>query len=273
MNSLEQQKRLDLLFEMETIKAPFVSYIAPGVSLKIVVDLGLKDQNGNKKRFYEETRYASDKYKNVDHLISSSFRINCYLVLEYPNPDYVEGSNTLKNHVLFIKAYAMDDISEKMREFNTNLTKCFGVKNNKLYIKSSLVKEVTVYPSMNSSLSFKPDIYDSPFNNRTEMGVRLTINDEFSTIISAETIWPELLYKITRCDLMMLGFQMIQSYMSLLPGMAISEIGSNQYMSSSRYCPYWNEDPEEIANRPESIEIKNSKYKTIENKKNFFSNL
>ena len=101
--------------------------------------------------------------------------------------------------------------------------------------------------------------------------VRLTLNDEYSTIISAETTWPELVYRITKCDLTLLGFQMIQSYLSLLPGMAVSELNS-EYKSSSRYTPYYNEDPDEIINRPDAIKINNSKYKSNEEKKkSFFS--
>lgn len=269
-----EKQRLDLLFEMENIKAPLMSYIAPGVSLKVIVDLGLKDQNGNKRRFYEETRYPSNKYKNTDHLISSNFRLNTYLVLEYPNPEYIEGSNIIKNRSLLIKAYAIDDIVEKMKEFNSIIPKCFGVKNNTLYLKSSNVKEITVYPSINSTISFKPDIYESSFDNRIEMGVRLTINDDFSTIISAETTWPELVYKMAHCDLTLLGFQMIQSYMTLLQGMAVSEI-NGPYMGANRYKPYGNEDPDYIANRPESVGInKNNRYKSnAEKKKSFFSDL
>lgn len=266
------QERLDLLFEMETIKSPLMSYIAPGVSLKIVTELGAKDPNGNKKRFYEETRYPSNKYKNTDHLISSSFRINSYLILEYPNPQYTEGSNLIRSHVLFIRAYALDDLSEKIKEFNKSLSKCFGIKNNAIHLKAAVVKETIAYPSMSSSISFKPDIYESPFENKLEMGVRLTINDEFSTIISAETTWPEFVYKITHCDLMTLGFQMVQAYMSLLPGMAVSNINSGKYTSASRYRPYWGEDPEDIANRPESIKIKSKVFSNnYEVKKSFFS--
>ena len=106
------------------------------------------------------------------------------------------------------------------------------------------------------------------------MGVRITINDEYSTIVSAETTWPEFVYKISRCDLTMLGFQMIQSYMALLPGMAVTEMGSNTYSSASRYRPYWNEDPDEIINKPNAVKVNRTKPITNEEKKkSFFSDL
>ena len=80
-----QREKLDLLFKMENIKAQFMPYMATGVSMKIVTDLGGKDQNGNKKRFYEETIYKSSKYRNVDELVTANFRVNSYLALDYPN--------------------------------------------------------------------------------------------------------------------------------------------------------------------------------------------
>ena len=105
------------------------------------------------------------------------------------------------------------------------------------------------------------------------MGVRLTINEEFSTVLSAETTWPELVYRISRCDLTMLGFQMIQSYMSLLPGMAVSKLGDRNYSSTARYAPYW-EDPDDIINQPDSVGVNKSKPVTKEEKKkSFFSDL
>lgn len=269
-----EQERLNLLFEMETIKCPLMNYIAPGVSLKVVTDLGNKDQNGNKKRFYEETMYPTKKYGNVDKLVSANFRINTYLLLEYPNPRYVEGSMEMKNHAVFIRAYAMDDVINKMREFNDGFIKAYTVKKGELCMLSDKVKEVTVYPSSNTSLTFKNSIFENVSQGIKEMGVQIIVNEEFSFTISAENTWPEMVYKISRCDLMMLGMQMIQSYMSLLPGMAVTEIGKGQYTSTSRYVPYWGEDPDDIVNQPDSVGVNRSKPVTEEEKKkSFFSDL
>lgn len=264
----DDYNRLNLLFEMENIKSPLMNYIAPGVNLKIVADLGSKDSNGNKKRFYEETRYKSDKYKNTNYLISANFRVNTYLVLEYPNPDLQNQIQRSKS--LIIRAFAIDDLVEKMREVNKLLVSSFTMKDNRLYIKSSNMFEVFVYPSVYSSISFSPDIYES--QDRQEMGIRITINNEYSVIISAETVWPEMVYRLSHCDLTMLGFQMIQSYMALLPGMAVSEFGG-EYNASSRYAPYY-EDPDDIINSPESVKITKTKYLTNDEKKrSFFSDL
>ena len=265
-----EKERLNLLFEMETIKCPIMPFIAPGVSLKVVADLGYKDQNGNKKRFYEETLYPSQKYSNTSHLVSASFRVNAYLMLEYPNPNYRDGSGEMRNHCVFIRAYAIDDVVAKMREFNTDFLNAYSVKNGNLYVVTDKAKKVTVYPSNSSSLTFENDIYQT--NDHVEMGVRVTVNEEFTMILSAETTWPELVYRISHCDLTMLGFQMIQSYMSLLPGMAVSEIGSTKYTSTSRYTPYWGEDPDDIVKDPNSVGFNKTKPVTQEErKKSFFS--
>ena len=90
-----QREKLDLLFKMENIKAQFMPYMAPGVSMKIVTDLGGKDQNGNKKRFDEESVYRRSEYRNVGELVTASVRVNSYLALEYPNPPYREGSSLI----------------------------------------------------------------------------------------------------------------------------------------------------------------------------------
>lgn len=268
-----QRERLNLLFELENIKSPLMQYIAPGVGIKVIADLGSKDQNGNKRRFYEETIYKSSKYHNTDELVSANFRVNAYLALEYPNPQYQEGSNLMRSKVLFIRAYAMDDIIAKMKEFNDGYAKCYGMKNGRLYVLADKAKSVTVYPSANSVLTFSTDIFENRANETLEMGVRLTINEEFSTVLSAETTWPELVYRISRCDLTMLGFQMIQSYMSLLPGMAVSKLGDRNYSSTARYAPYW-EDPDDIINQPGSVGVNKSKPVTKEEKKkSFFSDL
>ena len=59
MDKFEQQ-RLEYLFEIEAIKCPLMGYIAPGVNLKLVTELGYKDQNGNKRRYYEEYKRRID---------------------------------------------------------------------------------------------------------------------------------------------------------------------------------------------------------------------
>ena len=244
------KERLNLLFEMESIKS-HLTYIAPGVSLKAIANLGCKDQNGNKRRFYEETRFKSSKYKNTEYLVSANFNVDCYLLLEYPNPKFNEYDDSFKSKGIMIRAYAIDDVADRMREFNKNLINCFGMNNGTLYINSGNARDMVVYPTLYSTISFMPDIYEC--DNRREMGVRLTFNNEFSVVISAETVWPELVYRISRCDLTIMGFQMIQSYMSLLPGMAVTEYGGTSN-TTSRYAPYW-EDPDDIINRPEAVKI------------------
>ena len=267
------RERLDLLFKMDAVKAYFMPYIAPGVNLKIVTDLGHKDQNGNKKRFYEETLYKSSKYKNTDELVSATYRINSFLVLEYPNPSYQNGNGGMKNKTLFIKAYALDDLVATMKATNEILPRCFHTKDGKMILLSDRIKSFSTYPNMNSVITFTPDLYHNSNTQFDEIGVRIEVNEEYAFTISAENIWPELMYRISKCDLTMLGFQMIQCYMAMLPGMAVSRLGDRNYSSASRYTPYW-EDPDDIVNQSSSVGFGNTKSISEEDKKkSFFSNL
>lgn len=265
--------RLDLLFKMDVIKAYLMPYIAPGVNLKVVTDLGYKDQNGNKRRFYEETLYKSSKYKNTDELMSATYRVNSYLALEYPNPQYQQGSNMMKNHVLFIRAFALEDLTATMREADALISKCFKIKDGNAYIFSDKVRTITTYPSSTSVISFTPDICFNKSKEKQEMGMRVTLNEEFSMVLSAETTWPEFIYRIARCDLTMLSFQMIQSYMAMLPGMAVSRLGDTSYSATKGYAPYWDDDPDDIVNRPDSVRVNGRPTTQEEKKKSFFSDL
>lgn len=273
MNNFDK-KRLDHIFELETVKCPLMNYVYPGVNLKIVTELGLKDQNGNKRRFFEEYKYSSSKYNNAKDLIASNIRINTYISLEYPNRYYQQGQDQLKSKFIPIRAYAMDDMIDKMKTFNSYFFKCFATRNgNELCLLSDKVKEVVVYPSMTTSISFKPDIYENIQSGNKEMGVRITINDnEYSFIVSGETTWPEMVYRFSRCDLTLYGLTMAQSYLGYLPGMAVSNPESG-YASTSRYTPNW-EDPDDIVNRSDSVGFSNRINKSNEEKKkDFFSGL
>ena len=55
--------RAALLFQYERLIDTVIDFYN-GVSLKLVVDLGFKDKDNNKKRVYEEFKYNSNKYIN-----------------------------------------------------------------------------------------------------------------------------------------------------------------------------------------------------------------
>lgn len=258
----EEKERLNLLFELDNIKSYLVPYIAPGVNLKVVADLSWKDPQGNKHRFYNEIRYRSDKYKNVDHLISASYKLNTYLFFEYPNPNYSKDhtGDELRSNGIYINGYAIDDIVNNMKYFNSKvLNRCFGISNNDIIIYSDKVKSVEIFsnPYTGSSIEVTPDVYVHSQYGKCP-GVRFTMNKEYSFIVDADNTWLEIIYRLSRCDLTMLGFQMIQSFLSMLPGNAVSDIESGGYKGSSRYAPYY-EDPDDICNSNESVSIKQSK--------------
>lgn len=263
-----EQKRLDLLFEMESIKTYFMNFVSPGVNIKIVTELGYKDKNGNKRRFYEETRYKSNKYNNLDTLTSACFRINTYIVWEYPNQAFQDGTSNMKNNGIIIRPYAIDDLVRKMRAFTKDLYNCYKVINGKLTLLSDRAHDIEARPTPQTSIIFSHNIYKSNTDNSETIGVRITLNNEYSFIVNAETTWSEMLYRFSRCDLTSLGIQMIQSYMALLPGMAVTDIGGN-YNGTRSFRPYWNEDPDETINSPDAVGVR-GKPVTKEGKINSF---
>ena len=266
------QERLNLLFEMESIKTPLVNYIHPGVNIKVIADLGYKDSNGMKRRFYEENRYTSNKYKNTDHLISSTFRINTYLAIEYPNINYEKGNGELPSKAIIIRGYAMDELITKIRYFTNELVNAYKFKNTRPVLLSDKAITVTCFPSKQDIIEISPDIYNNKYTNSQEVGVRIVLNKEYSFVISGETTWLDIVYKISRCDLTLLGIQMVQSYMSLLPGMAVNEFGKG-FNSTKRFKPYNGDDPDDIVNNSNSVKVNSKPNNRKERIHNFFDDI
>lgn len=271
----EERKRLNLLFELENIKASLMC-IAPRVNLKAVTDLSYKDQEGKKRRFYEEVRYRSDKYKNTDHLITASFHLNTYLMIDYPNPRYTPDNGELKNAIITIRGYNLDELVTKMKLFNDRiLNHCFGERNGEYIIYSDKARSLNVViyqyrDRKNDMITFTPDIYSFGTEKKDKIpGVMITFNNEYQCIVDVDSTWMELIYRLSHCDLNTLGFQMIQPFIGLLPGNAVSDIGGN-YNATSRYSPYYAvEDPDDIANAENSVTVNPSK-RSNEYKKHIF---
>jgi len=271
----EERKRLELLFELDNIKSCLM-YIAPKVNLKAVTDLSYKDPDGKKRRFYEEIRYRSNKYKNTNYLISASYHLNTYLMIDYPNPKYTPDNGELKTSIITLRGYILDELTTKMKLFNDRiLNHCFGQKNNEFIIYSDKARSLTVTINQygekkNDTITFVPDIFYFGSEKKDQLpGVTLIFNDEYQCTIDVDSTWLELIYRLNHCDLNTLGFQMIQPFIGLLPGNAISDIGGN-YNTTSRYAPYYTvEDPDDIANAENSVTVNPSK-RSNEYKKHIF---
>ena len=260
------QNRLDLLSEYESIKSPLMN-LNRDIVLKMIVDLGSKDQNGNKKRAYEEFRYKSNKYNNYEYLISGIMKFNSYLVIEYPNQD---TTSNIKIKNIQIRDFAIDGLLKNMIDFDNKIMEAFRIgKNNELRLLSDKVIKIKSYPMSNSCIEFSQDIFED--NNGKDIGVRIGLNEEYWFTIRMSTTWKRFIYLLRTCDLYGWGLNMIQIYLSNLAGTAISELGTGTYNSASRYVQYWEEDPDDIINRADSVNIKRSKkVNNEERKKSFF---
>ena len=157
------------------------------------------------------------------------------------------------------------------------LNYCFGQKNGEYIIYSDKVRSLNVEiyqyrDKDNDIITFSPDIYTFVSEKKDKInipGVMITFNNEYQCIIDVDSTWMELIYRLSHCDLSTLGFQMIQPFIGLLPGNAVSDIGGN-YNSSSRYAPYYAvEDPDDIANNENSVSVNQSK-RSNEYKKHIF---
>ena len=71
------EMRAALLFQYERIIDTVMNFNSD-VSLKLVVDIGFKDKDNNKKRVYEEFKYKSNKYRNENELITAKRNFNYY---------------------------------------------------------------------------------------------------------------------------------------------------------------------------------------------------
>lgn len=259
----EDKKRLAYLFELENIKTTIIPYLGPGVSLKAITNLSYKDSKGNKRRFYEETRYRSDKYNNTDYLIAASYRLSTYLVLEYPNPKYNmydTNSKEMRFTDIVIRGYMLDELVYKMKLFNDKIINhCFGAKNDEAIIYSDKARSITMSFNRNKDIILlSPSLYEDKCSDDHAMlpGVSMTLNNEYKIVMDADTTWLELIYRLEKCDLTLLGFQMIQPFANLLPGNAIMD-GRNS--SIQPYKPYYVEDPDDIVNTANSVSVKESR--------------
>lgn len=261
---MSEQGKLNLISEYETLKITIMNF-GRDVKLKLIIDFSNKDQNGNKKRMYEEFRYTSNKYQNMDHLISGTMNFTAHLALEYPNQNKMSG---MRSSVIFIRDYAIDGLLYKMQEFDNQILNAFMDKKGELVLNSGKVITVVSYPSMNSPIEFSQDIYEDAEHNK-DVGVRIGLNNEYWFTIRMSTTWKKFLYYIKHCDLFGWASYYVTMYTNALLGSAVNEMGSGQYTSANRYSQFW-EDPEDIVNRSDSVGINKSKPITKEEKKKSF---
>lgn len=211
-----------------------------GVTLKLIVELGNKDKNGNKISPIEEYEYPSNKYLNVSKLISMKRKFKSYLVIEYPSQD----NTTIGNKFVYIRDYSIMGLLSKMKEFDNNIEKGFAYKRNKLILLSDSITPVISYPTDNSRIEFIQDIYyTGPDKDIPKLGVQIGLNEEYYFTIPALTIWKSFLYYIDKCDLYEWGSVLLSSYTNRVIGNNINSIGENNYRPNRNIT----ENPDDIS--------------------------
>ena len=192
-----------------------------GVTLKLIVELGNKDKNGNKISPIEEYEYPSNKYLNTSRLISMKRKFRAYLAIDYPSQD----NSTIGNKLLYIRDYSVMGLLSKMKEFDSNIEKGFALKKNKLILLSDSITPVVSYPTDNSKIEFVQDIYFAgPDKDIPKLGVRIGLNEEYYFTIPALTVWKSFLYYIDKCDLYEWGSILLSSYTTRVIGNKVSSV-------------------------------------------------
>lgn len=193
-------------------------YFGSNTYLRLIVEPGYKDKNGNKLPLSTEYRYPSNKYNNVSHSITVKRRFKSYLVIEYPGEDL--------NNIIVLREYNIMGLLNKMQEFDKNIEKAFAYnKKNKLILLSDSITKVTSFPNEKSQIDFEQDIYYSgPDKDIPKIGVSMTLNNEYRLTFPAFTTWKSFLYLITKCDLYGWGSSLISNYFSGLIGKNVMDI-------------------------------------------------
>lgn len=258
-------EKLNILSEWETVKGT-IMYFSSDCILKHIIEFGSKDKSGNKKRSFEEFRYKSNKYKNYDHLITSSIKFKSYLCIEYPNLD---RNDNMRNHILNLYSYSIEGLIDSIDRFEKNYIEAFAQdKDKELILKTPKITPITSHVSPYAKIEFSQDIFIDKDKNK-DLGVRLGFNEEYYFTIRYSTTWKEFKYYIRTCDLYGWGISSLSSYLGDLPGTAVTDIDTGIYQSANKYSPVW-EDPDDIVNNEESIKIVKSKPLTREERKKSF---
>ena len=226
-----------LLFQYDRIVDTVMDF-GNGVSLKLVVDLGFKDQNGYKKRIYEEFKYPSSKYKNENSLITAKRNFNYYLRLDYPSSD-----SNYKYKNLIIPAFSILGLRDKMKIFDDILFDPYVLKGEKLDIIPVKIKTIYSHPMKNSVIEFSQSLYEGKDKNDLDYGVNIGLNNEYYFTIRSTTKWKEFLYQILTCDLYLWASQLVTPYITHLITNSISDSFNS---STKRYNIETTYEPEEL---------------------------
>ena len=187
------EMRAAVLFQYERLIDTVIDFYN-GVTLKLVVDLGFKDKDNNKKRIYEEFRYNSNKYKNESSLITAKRNFTYYLRIDYPS----NSSLGYKLENLIIPTYAILGLRDKIKEFDSILFDPYIIrKDNSLDIIQNKIVTIESHPMRNNKIEFSHSLYEGKDKDDLDYGVNIGLNDTYYFTIRSTTKWKEFVYIIT----------------------------------------------------------------------------
>ncbi len=258
------EMRSVLLFQYERLVDTVMDF-GSNVSLKLVVDIGIKDKDGNKRRSYEEYKYTSNKYKNENYLITAKRNFNSYLRIEYPS----ENKEEFNKGSIVIPPHSILGLRDKVRTFDDILFDPYYItRENKLDILSNKIVTIESYPMRNNKIEFSHSLYEGKDSNDLDYGVNIGFNNSFYFTIRSTTKWKEFVYNILTCDLYLWGSQLIAPYTAQLIGNSLND---TPYSSIKRYNIETVYEPEDYINNENSSNVVRTKPLDRESKiKSFF---
>ena len=174
-----------VLFEYERISDTILD-LGLGVSLKIVADLGFKDKDERKFRAYNEYKYPSSKYKNLDYLVSASRNVSFSLRFDYPN---LEENAIIKKKNIVINPYAILGLRKVIQDFDNIVFDPYKVdKKDQVHIIANQVKMMRSFPVRGSMITFSHEIYETR-EGEMDYGVKILFNDDYQVIVRTTTTW------------------------------------------------------------------------------------
>lgn len=255
-----------IVFEYDKLSDNLLNF-GGSVSLKLIVSLSGKTQDGHKKNPIEQYRYPSNKYVDTSHLISLKRNFNPYLVIEYPNPNEYDQ---IKTKQIMIGMYSIMGLLDIMKDFDKKIEQAFAYKKKKLYLLSDCITPVKSYPSNGNCIEFVQDIfYTGPNKEEENIGVKMILNGEYSIVMNAFTTWKSFLYLIHTSDLYGWGSNLVSG----LTAKAIGDIIDLEPSVDDSIQNMYNRKDEQLRSSTDTIGQKISKSKPLnkgETKKSFF---
>lgn len=235
--------------DYETISDLLIA-LGQGCSLKMCVNLGMKNKENERQSAINEYLYRTNKYNNKDKVISVKRKFFPYLSIEYKDSGEILGKGTIR-----ITHYDILGFRNKVMVADTILEKAFAIKGKKLIIKSGENYDVTTIVG-DHKIVFSPVVIQNQ-DQTVSMGIRLVLNN-YSFVDVPDRTWKAFVYYILTADLYGWAASIVSGYTQDTIGKCMTDMRNIS------------KDPTIYDTFNEDVGFKNTKPITKEEKKKSF---